>query len=76
MILAVLFVYRTATTIPGVVIVLIGVPVYFLFKRQTHASDPHRTVSTMNRPEVPSSLFHSLERQGGAFVCIITASRF
>jgi hypothetical protein len=29
-----LFVYRTATTIPGVVIVLIGVPVYFLFKRQ------------------------------------------
>jgi APA family basic amino acid/polyamine antiporter len=31
-ILAVLFVYRTATTIPGVVIVLIGVPVYFLFK--------------------------------------------
>ena len=32
-ILAVLFVYRTATTIPGVVIVLIGVPVYFLFKR-------------------------------------------
>ncbi len=34
-ILAVLFVYRTATTIPGVVIVLIGVPVYFLFKRQT-----------------------------------------
>jgi APA family basic amino acid/polyamine antiporter len=34
LILAVLFVYRTATTIPGVVIVLIGVPVYFLFKRQ------------------------------------------
>src|SRR6476646_1285343 len=31
-ILAVLFIYRTATTIPGVVIVLIGVPVYFLFK--------------------------------------------
>jgi APA family basic amino acid/polyamine antiporter len=34
-ILAVLFVYRTATTIPGVVIVLIGVPVYFLFRHQT-----------------------------------------
>ena len=34
-ILAVLFVYRPATTIPGVVIVLIGVPVYFLFKYQT-----------------------------------------
>jgi APA family basic amino acid/polyamine antiporter len=33
-ILAVLFVFRTATTIPGVVIVLIGVPVYFLFKRR------------------------------------------
>src|SRR4029077_1695681 len=33
-ILAVLFGYRTPTTIPGVVIVLIGVPVYFLFKRQ------------------------------------------
>jgi APA family basic amino acid/polyamine antiporter len=34
-ILAILFVYRTATTIPGVVIVLIGVPVYFLFRHQT-----------------------------------------
>ena len=34
-ILAVLFVYRPATTIPGVLIVLIGVPVYFLFKYQT-----------------------------------------
>jgi len=34
-ILAVLFVYRPATTIPGVMIVLIGVPVYFLFKYQT-----------------------------------------
>ncbi len=31
-ILFVLFVYRTATTIPGVIIVLIGVPVYFGFK--------------------------------------------
>jgi basic amino acid/polyamine antiporter, APA family len=34
-ILAVLFAYRPATTIPGVVIVLIGMPVYFLFKYQT-----------------------------------------
>src|SRR5229473_5061389 len=34
-ILAVLFAYRPATTIPGVVIVLVGVPVYFLFKYQT-----------------------------------------
>jgi basic amino acid/polyamine antiporter, APA family len=33
-ILAVLFLYRPATTIPGVVIVLIGVPVYFLFRRR------------------------------------------
>jgi basic amino acid/polyamine antiporter, APA family len=31
-ILVVLFVYRPATTIPGVIIVLIGVPVYFLFR--------------------------------------------
>ena len=34
MILAVLFIYRRATTIPGVVIVLIGIPVYFGFKYQ------------------------------------------
>ncbi len=32
-ILTVLFAYRPATTIPGVVIVLIGIPVYFVFKR-------------------------------------------
>ncbi len=31
-ILAILFLYRPATTIPGVVIVLIGVPVYFGFR--------------------------------------------
>lgn len=31
-ILVVLFAFRPATTIPGVVIVLIGVPVYFLFR--------------------------------------------
>jgi APA family basic amino acid/polyamine antiporter len=31
-ILAVLFVYRTATTWPGLVIVLLGVPVYFLWR--------------------------------------------
>lgn len=34
-ILAVLFVYRTATTWPGLVIVLLGVPVYFLWKPRT-----------------------------------------
>ena len=38
-ILAVLFLYRPATTIPGVVIVLIGVPVYFAF-RATAAKVP------------------------------------
>jgi basic amino acid/polyamine antiporter, APA family len=32
-ILAMLFVYRPATTFPGLVIVLIGVPIYFAFKR-------------------------------------------
>jgi APA family basic amino acid/polyamine antiporter len=33
-ILAVLLIFRRATTIPGVVIVLIGIPVYFVFKYQ------------------------------------------
>jgi APA family basic amino acid/polyamine antiporter len=32
-ILAMLFVYRPATTFPGLVIVLIGVPIYFAFRR-------------------------------------------
>jgi APA family basic amino acid/polyamine antiporter len=41
-ILAVLFFYRPATTIPGVVIVLIGIPVYFAFRRQMR-SDRRRT---------------------------------
>ena len=35
MILAVLFLYRRATTLPGVVIVLIGIPIYFGFKYRT-----------------------------------------
>jgi APA family basic amino acid/polyamine antiporter len=34
-ILAILFLYRRATTIPGVIIVLIGIPVYFAFSYQT-----------------------------------------
>jgi APA family basic amino acid/polyamine antiporter len=34
-ILAVLFVYRPATTFPGLAIVLIGVPVYFAFRRSS-----------------------------------------
>lgn len=33
LILAILFVYRPATTFPGLVIVLVGVPVYFAFRR-------------------------------------------
>src|SRR5207253_6836181 len=33
LILAVLVVYRPATTFPGVVIVLVGIPVYFAFRR-------------------------------------------
>jgi APA family basic amino acid/polyamine antiporter len=33
-ILAVLFVYRTATTWPGLIIVLLGVPVYFLWRQK------------------------------------------
>lgn len=37
-ILAVLFLYRTATTIPGVVIVLLGIPVYFGFKSRSQRS--------------------------------------
>lgn len=41
-ILVVLFAYRSATTIPGVVIVLIGVPVYFLF-RYSSGSDRKRS---------------------------------
>ncbi len=34
-ILAMLFVYRPSTTFPGVVIVLIGVPIYFAFRRSS-----------------------------------------
>ncbi len=33
-VLTVLFIYRTSTTWPGLIIVLIGVPVYFAFKRR------------------------------------------
>jgi APA family basic amino acid/polyamine antiporter len=32
-ILILLFAYRASTTFPGLVIVLIGVPIYFLFRR-------------------------------------------
>ena len=36
-ILAVLLIYRTATTIPGIVIILSGVPVFFLLRRRLTA---------------------------------------
>jgi len=39
-ILGVLFVYRPATTFPGLVIVLIGVPVYFVFRRLSGTTAP------------------------------------
>jgi basic amino acid/polyamine antiporter, APA family len=42
-ILVILFAYRPATTIPGVVIVLIGVPVYFAFR---YKSNQDRASST------------------------------
>ncbi len=35
-ILTILFVYRPATTFPGLIIVLIGVPVYFAFRRASN----------------------------------------
>ena len=38
-ILAVLFIYRFSTTFPGIIIVLIGVPIYFAFRRSTMAED-------------------------------------
>jgi APA family basic amino acid/polyamine antiporter len=34
-VLTVLFIYRTATTWPGVIIVLIGVPIYFAFRARS-----------------------------------------
>lgn len=39
-ILGVLFLYRTSTTIPGVIIVLIGIPVYFAFRYQMKRGRP------------------------------------
>jgi APA family basic amino acid/polyamine antiporter len=39
-ILAVLFIYQTATTWPGLLIVLAGVPVYFLWRKQDAAGSP------------------------------------
>jgi APA family basic amino acid/polyamine antiporter len=41
-ILVVLFVYRTSTTWPGLIIVLLGVPVYFAWRRQPAGGGPSR----------------------------------
>ena len=38
-IFVVLFLYRPFTTLPGIVIVLIGVPVYYAFRRQATAGE-------------------------------------
>ena len=45
-ILIVLFVYQTATTWPGLIIVLTGVPVYFLWSKSSKANSRSRTGST------------------------------
>ena len=42
-ILLVLFVYRTATTWPGLVIVLLGVPVYFAWRPRDPGLTRHQT---------------------------------
>jgi APA family basic amino acid/polyamine antiporter len=39
-ILSVLFIYQTATTWPGLVIVLAGVPVYFLWRKTADGVNP------------------------------------
>jgi basic amino acid/polyamine antiporter, APA family len=40
-VLFVLFAYKPSSTWPGLVIVLIGLPVYWFFKKTNHASSPH-----------------------------------
>jgi APA family basic amino acid/polyamine antiporter len=47
-ILIVLFAYRPSTTIPGVVIVLIGVPVYFGFRSQTETPPQEAGTNSLN----------------------------
>ena len=46
-ILLVLFVYRTATTWPGLVIVLLGVPVYFAWRKRGAWPDNSRLASSL-----------------------------
>ena len=52
-ILVVLFVYRFSTTFPGVVIVLIGIPVYFAFKRSAG-----QTADRVKEAELPHESHH------------------
>jgi APA family basic amino acid/polyamine antiporter len=40
-ILCVLFIYQTATTWPGLIIVLTGVPIYFLWRRSNAGAPSH-----------------------------------
>jgi len=40
-VLVVLFAYKPSSTWPGLVIVLIGLPVYWFFKKTNHASSAH-----------------------------------
>ncbi len=44
--LAILFIYRPATTFPGLAIVLIGVPVYFAFRHGARRSTGERELSS------------------------------
>jgi APA family basic amino acid/polyamine antiporter len=47
-ILVVLFIYRSRTTVPGVVIVLLGIPVYFAFRyRQKTSARPSSPTQTL-----------------------------
>ncbi len=52
-ILAVLFFYQTATTWPGLIIVLTGVPIYFLWRGSAapELSDSHSPVTARNKIE-------------------------
>src|SRR5207248_3100337 len=52
-ILAVLFVYRFATTLPGVVIVLIGIPVYFAFRRASG-----QAAGSLEQADLPNESHH------------------
>jgi APA family basic amino acid/polyamine antiporter len=52
-ILVVLFTYRFSTTFPGVVIVLIGIPVYFAFRRSSG-----QAAGTLKEADLPHESHH------------------